>query len=93
MNRLLRTVQAGTLESTDILITLSPAEPGTGIVTEVVSATLRQYGDAIVERIKATLTEHGITDAHVHANDKGAWDYVIEARMKVAIIRATQEGV
>ncbi|NLI92602.1 MAG: citrate lyase acyl carrier protein [Peptococcaceae bacterium] len=80
--------QAGTLESSDILIMLAPAEPGTGISIELVSPTIHQFGDQIKKVITDTLQANGIKDILVHANDKGAWDYAVEARVKTAILRA-----
>lgn len=88
MATLIKPAQAGTVESTDILITLTPAEAGSGITVELVSPTIQQYGRQIKKAILDTLAAHGIEDAHVHANDKGAWDYTIEARMTTAITRA-----
>lgn len=86
--KLLRTAQAGTVESSDILIMLAPAGPGTGIQIELASPTLKQYGNQIRRVITATLELHGVTDAVVHANEKGALDCTIEARVKTAISRA-----
>lgn len=88
MATLVKPSQAGTVESTDILITLTPAEQGTGITVEIVSPTLQQYGRQIRKVILDTLAAHDVQDAHVHANDKGAWDCTIEARMTTAITRA-----
>jgi len=85
--------QAGSVESSDILIMLAPAEPGTGIELDLISPTKRQYGVQITNLILKTLQDLGIEDAIVHANDKGALDYVIEARVKTAAKRAAgQKG-
>lgn len=88
MNKLLKPAQAGTVESTDILIMLAPAEPGTGIQVKLASPTMQQYGEHIKNLIIKTLKTHEIQDAVVHANEKGALDYTIEARVKTAITRA-----
>lgn len=88
MSSLLAPAQAGTVESTDILIILAPAEPGFGIQVELVSPTMQQYGEHIRKLIVETLEEQGIKDAEVHANDKGALDYTIIARVKTAVKRA-----
>lgn len=88
MSTVLKAAQAGTVESTDILITLSPAESGTGIQIELVSPTVKQYGQHMKKLITKVILEHGIVDANVHANDKGALDYTIEARVKTAVMRA-----
>jgi citrate lyase subunit gamma (acyl carrier protein) len=88
MGKLLTPAQAGTIESSDVLIMLAPAEVGTGIQVELVTPTMQQYGAHIKNLIITTLKAAGITDAQVHANEKGALDYTIEARVKTAIKRA-----
>lgn len=88
MSQLQRAAQAGTVESSDILIMLAPAEPGTGISVELVSPTIQQYGGHIRSLIIQTIESYGIENALVHANDKGALDYTIKARVKTAIERA-----
>ena len=92
MNEALRTAQAGTLESADILIMISLAEPGTGLQIELVTPTMLQYGAMIRQVIEKVLAANGIADARIHANDKGALDYTIEARMQTAIDRAVGKG-
>lgn len=89
MSSLLKSAQAGTVESSDILVILAPADRGNGINIELISPTLQQYGSHIKRVIAKTLENHGIKDAVVHANDKGALDYTIEARVKTALLRAT----
>ncbi len=88
MKSINQVVQAGTLESSDIMITLSPANAGSGIEIELISPVLKQFGDEIKAVIRQTLLEWNIEDAKVHANDKGALDCTIEARMTTAIERA-----
>jgi citrate lyase subunit gamma (acyl carrier protein) len=86
--QLLRAAQAGTVESNDIMVTVSPAAEGTGTNIELVSPVLKQYGRQIRSVIDEVLTAQGITDVQVHANDKGALDCTIRARLNVAIQRA-----
>ena len=88
MTRLLQPAQAGTIESSDILIMLAPVEEGKGIQVELQSPTMQQYGEHIKGLIVKTLQAQGIQDALVHANEKGALDYTVEARVKTAIKRA-----
>ena len=87
-----RKAQAGTLESADILITVALTEPGAGLQIDLVSPTMKQYGAMIRQVIEKVLIANGIADAMVHANDKGALDYTIEARMQTAIDRAVGKG-
>jgi len=88
MSKLLKSAQAGTIESSDILITLVPADVGTGIKVELVSLTMQQYGKQIRNLITKTLVDHGINDVQVHANDRGALDCTIKARVITALERA-----
>ena len=83
-----KAAQAGTIESTDILIMIAPAEPGAGITVDLTSPTMQQYGEHIKALIFRTVKEQGVEDAVVHANEKGALDCTIEARVKTAIARA-----
>ncbi len=82
--------QAGTLESSDMLVSVAPAQTGTGIQLELVCPTMQQFGQHIKTLISGIFAEYGIKDAVVQANDKGAVDCVIEARVKTAIHRAAQ---
>lgn len=85
---LLKSAQAGTLESSDINITLRPADPGTGISIDLRSILMDQYGEQIQAAISETLTAHHITDALVTAIDRGALDCTIRARTLTALSRA-----
>jgi len=88
MAKLNKPAQAGTVESSDILISVSPAQAGAGITIELTSPTLQQYGEQIRALILKTVQEMGIQDAVIYANEKGALDCTIEARVKTAIARA-----
>ena len=88
MSKLLKSSQAGTVESSDIQIILVPADAGSGIKVELVSPTMQQYGKQMIKLITETLIAHGIEDAQVHANDRGALDCTIRARVITALERA-----
>ncbi len=92
MAKLLRAAQAGTVESTDILVMLAPGGQGSGLQIDLTSPTMEQYGEHIKKLIEKTLTDLEIHDAVVHANEKGALDYTIEARVKTAAKRACGRG-
>lgn len=80
-----QTALAGTLESSDVQITLSQ---GQGITIDLDSSVADLYGDQIEQVIKDTLAAYDITDAQVKVVDKGALDYVIKARMMAVIQRS-----
>ena len=88
MSKLLKAAQAGTVESSDILIRLIPGDAGSGIQVELVSPTMQQYGKHINNLITTTLVSHGIDDIQVNATDRGALDCTIEARVITALQRA-----
>ena len=87
--RILKTATAGTLESSDIMISLSPAA-STSI--EIVSVTGAIYTDAIQSCIAAKLRELGVEGVKLFAKDRGARDCVINARVEAAVERAAKEG-
>lgn len=88
MGKITKPAQAGTIESNDIMITVAPVEDGSGIIVELTSPVIKKYGKQICAVIEKTAKECGIQDALVNANDKGALDCTIEARVKTAIARA-----
>jgi citrate lyase subunit gamma (acyl carrier protein) len=83
------TASAGTLESGDILVEITPARQK-GIEIMLNSTVSHQFGKQIKQVISQTLSELNITDATVHATDKGALDCTIRARVAAAACRATK---
>ena len=81
---------AGTLESGDILIQISPGE---GLQVDLQSSVSAQFGRQIKAVITETLEGLGIGDAYVKATDKGALDCTIRARVTAAAVRATGKDV
>ena len=81
---------AGTLESSDALIRI---EPASSLSIEINSSVGKQFGEAIEQTVRATLAKLGITEANVVVEDKGALDCVLQARVKAAAMRATDEAI
>ncbi len=81
-----KSAAAGTLESSDCLVTVEPHE--NGIELEISSVVLEQYGDEIRSTVLDTLKELDVQSAHVHIQDKGAMNCVIAARVETAVMRA-----
>lgn len=79
---------AGTLESSDVQISIEPAAAGIDIALD--SVVKLQYGDAILETVRAVIEKFQLTNARITINDKGAIDAVIRARMHSVICRATE---
>lgn len=80
--------QAGTLESSDVMIMLAPAGRGTGADITAESIVQKQFGARIVAVVKEFLQHTGITDVRVVIKDRGALDCVIKARLQAALARA-----
>ena len=77
---------AGTLESSDCMVTV---EPGEGkIDLDLDSAVIRQYGKQIRKVILETLQRLDVTDAKITVVDKGALDCTIKARVECAVYRS-----
>lgn len=82
-----KTGVAGTMESSDIMITLEPNEAA-GIDIELKSTVEKRFGREIRKLITETLRGLAIDSARVKAVDKGALDCAIRARVKTAAHRA-----
>lgn len=88
MPQVLRPAQAGTLESSDIMITVAPGTAGSGVVIDLESIVFAQYGDAIRQVIANTAVAQDVTDIYIKAVDRGALDCAIRARTLAALSRA-----
>ena len=75
---------AGSLESSDCLITISDSDT---LDITIESVVFKQFGDDILEVITNTLKEHRIDKLKVLCQDKGALDYTIKSRLETAILR------
>ncbi|MEL7633475.1 MULTISPECIES: citrate lyase acyl carrier protein [Sporomusa] len=84
----LKPAQAGTLESNDIMITVAPGSKGSGVVIELESNVLTQYGQAIKQAIATVAAKQNVTDVYIKAVDRGALDCTIQARTLTALSRA-----
>jgi len=81
-----KTAIAGTLESSDVQIMLTPGTDG--IVFDLVSDVAKQFDEAIKETINQVLSEYDVQNAIVKVVDKGALDMVIKARTVAVVQRA-----
>ncbi|MDY0289648.1 MAG: citrate lyase acyl carrier protein [Sphaerochaeta sp.] len=78
---------AGTMESSDIMVTVSKPTQA-GITIELSSSVSKQFGKQIRGVILECAHKLGVMDASITAVDQGALDCVIKARVKTAIYRA-----
>ncbi|MGH4140447.1 citrate lyase acyl carrier protein [Clostridium sp.] len=79
--------KAGTMESNDIYVMIMPSPKG-GIEINLQSIVMKQFGEEIEKVIRNTLKELGVESIIVNAQDKGALNYTIKARIETATKRA-----
>ena len=89
--KLLRKAQAGTFESSDIIILVEPVPEKTGRKLEISSSVMLQYGEMLTNLINIILDKYKIKDIHLVAKDKGALEPTIIARLETAIERSLNQ--
>ena len=77
---------AGTLESSDCMVTVEPGE--NGIDLELDSAVIRQFGPQIRKVIFETLERLDVANGRITVVDNGALDCTITARVEAAVYRS-----
>lgn len=86
-----KSATAGTVESSDIMITIQPTSTQKTITLDLDSSVEKQFGKQIRHVILSTLKYLNVTSADVIAVDKGALDSVIQARTITAVHRAAEK--
>ena len=89
MGKIMQRATAGTLESSDVFVTLEPCEQGLDI--HIDSVVIKQFGDSILAATKDVLREFDVTDAKVSVVARGALECVLRARVECAVLRANGE--
>lgn len=86
--------QAGTFESSDIMILIEPLEKDSGRKVDISSTVILQFEEDIKKTINQVLDNLQVKDLHLIAKDKGALTPTIEARVETAVKRSLgiQEG-
>lgn len=84
---IVKAAKAGTFESNDIYIVITPNE---GIKIELESPVMEQFGDRIKKVIEETLKINNVNNVYIKAQDKGALDFTIKARVETALKRASE---
>lgn len=88
--QIMKNAVAGTLESSDAMITV---EPGEGkIQLDISSSVINQYGRQIKETVLETLSRLNVTSGKVTVVDKGALDCTLKARVECAVFRSCDES-
>ena len=82
---ILKSAAAGTLESSDCMVTV---EPGEGISLDLTSSVMNQYGRQIKAAVLETLERLDVKNASVTVVDKGALECTLKARVECAVFRS-----
>jgi citrate lyase subunit gamma (acyl carrier protein) len=85
--KILGKAQAGTMQSSDLMVFLEPAAE---LVIEIESTVKQQFEHLIREKIVEVLRHHEITAGRVRVTDRGALDYAIQARLETALERSAR---
>ena len=80
---------AGTLESSDCLVSVEPNEKGIDFSLE--SSVINQFGNQIKKVTFETLENLEVENVRISIVDKGALDCTIKARIEGAVFRAVDQ--
>ena len=83
-----RPATAGTLESSDAMVMVSPGERA--LVIEIESVVLPQFGPAIRQAVAEVAREMGVTSGIIRVNDRGALTCTLKARTETALARGME---
>lgn len=78
---------AGSLQSNDCLVEIAPLDH---LEIELQSPLKDRFGTQMLDAAKTVIQEQQVTAGRVRITDKGALDCTIRARVKTAILRASQ---
>ena len=81
-----KSAMAGTLESSDVRVTVEPG--ANGIELDIESSVMNQYGRAIQRTVLETLERLGVQSVRIQIVDQGALDCTIRARVECAVFRS-----
>ncbi len=77
--------QAGTMQSSDLMVTVEPAET---LTIEIQSTVKKQFEHLIRAKLEEVLARFEVTAGRIEISDRGALDYAIVARLQAALNRA-----
>lgn len=79
--------QAGTMQSSDLMVFVEPADE---LTLEIESTVKKQFEHLIRAKLEEVLAKQEITKGKIRITDRGALDYAIEARLEAALQRARE---
>ena len=89
MGKIIARATAGTLESSDVFVSLEPNDEG--LIVDIDSVVQRQFGESIRAAALDVLREYDVTCAKVSIVDRGALECVLRARVETAVLRGKGE--
>jgi len=78
-------VQAGTMQSSDLMVFIEPAEELEIIIESTVK---KQFEHLIQAQVETCLNKFEIKSGRIRISDRGALDYAIAARLETGLKRA-----
>ena len=82
---------AGTVESSDVMVYVAPAASGVALTLN--SSVGKQFDAQLPATVHEVLAQLGVTAVTLKLEDRGALDCVLRARLKAALLRASDEPV
>jgi citrate lyase subunit gamma (acyl carrier protein) len=83
--RINKQAQAGTMQSSDLIVYVEPADV---LIVEIESTVQKQFGHLIEARGRQVLKRLSVEQGRIAISDRGALDYAIDARVEAALRRA-----
>ena len=88
--QIVKGASAGTLESSDVYVEVSPCTQG--LQVEIDSVVYAQFGQEIRRTVEEVLEELQVMEGCVRVVDRGALECVLRARVETALLRGKGEG-
>lgn len=85
-----KAAMAGTLESSDAQVTVTPG--GSGIELTLESSVMNQYGRQIKATVLKVLEGLDVRECKIKVIDKGALDCTLKARVECAVFRSNDSS-
>jgi citrate lyase subunit gamma (acyl carrier protein) len=87
--KIVKEALAGTLESSDLMVKVAPADDDR-LQVVITSEVIRQFGVQINAVVRETLGRLAVTAGVIVVEDKGALDCAIRARVQTAVLRGAE---
>lgn len=84
-----RNAQAGSLESGDVLVRVSPVEEP-GITINIESKVSPRFAQSMERSVRDLAANYNVTSGRFEIIDRGALDFVLRARVTTALKRAME---